>query len=171
MKADASVSPSPCRGCPWHEDFPVEWEADHYVTRRELAKFLTQGSGLLAAAGAALAVMGARPEHTAYSAQRICGVGEVPAGGSRLFRYPTEEDPCILVSRPDGEFRAYSQVCTHLACAVVHRPQSDSLFCPCHHGSFATNDGRPTGGPPTRRLPQIRLERRGEDLYAVGVEI
>ena len=32
----------------WREDFPVRWDEDHYMTRRELAKFLTLGSGLLA---------------------------------------------------------------------------------------------------------------------------
>ena len=36
----------------WREDFPVRWDEDHYVTRRELAKFLTLGSGLLAGAKA-----------------------------------------------------------------------------------------------------------------------
>jgi len=32
----------------WREDFPVRWDEDNYMTRRELAKFLTLGSGLLA---------------------------------------------------------------------------------------------------------------------------
>ena len=29
----------------WREDFPVRWDEDNYMTRRELAKFLTLGSG------------------------------------------------------------------------------------------------------------------------------
>ncbi len=41
-----------CAGCKptpkWRQDFPIEWEADHYVSRREMVKFLTLG---LAAAG------------------------------------------------------------------------------------------------------------------------
>jgi hypothetical protein len=28
-------------------------------------------------------------------------------------------------------------------------------------------DGSPTAGPPQRRLPRIRLEQRGDALYAV----
>ena len=32
----------------WRKDFPVRWDEDNYMTRRELAKFLTLGSGLLA---------------------------------------------------------------------------------------------------------------------------
>ena len=34
----------------WRQDFPIGWDNDHYVTRRELAKFLTLGSALLALA-------------------------------------------------------------------------------------------------------------------------
>ena len=49
----------------WREDFPVRWDADHYLTRRELAKFLTLGSALLTGATGALALasrMGTRPD-------------------------------------------------------------------------------------------------------------
>ena len=28
----------------WRQDFPVEWESDNYVTRREMVKFLALGS-------------------------------------------------------------------------------------------------------------------------------
>ena len=28
----------------WRDDFPVRWDDDNYMTRRELAKFLTLGS-------------------------------------------------------------------------------------------------------------------------------
>ena len=34
----------------WKRDFPIEWEGDHYVSRREMVKFLTLGSALLATA-------------------------------------------------------------------------------------------------------------------------
>jgi hypothetical protein len=39
-----------CKAPKWRTDFPIEWEGDHYVTRREMVKFLTLGSVLLAAA-------------------------------------------------------------------------------------------------------------------------
>ena len=76
-----------------------------------------------------------------------------------------------MLRGPDGALRAFSQVCTHLSCAVVHRPESDELFCPCHHGRFSASDGRPIAGPPVRRLPLIRLEQRGDDVIAVGKEV
>ena len=42
----------------WREDFPISWERDHYVTRRELVKFLTLGSALLVGANGLIAVIG-----------------------------------------------------------------------------------------------------------------
>jgi Rieske Fe-S protein len=156
----------------WREDFPVRWALDHYVTRRELAKFLTLGSALLAAASGVIAALGRWGRRPADGpAVRVASASAIPVGGSSLFRYPTSDDPCIVVRGDDGSLRAFSQVCTHLSCAVVHRAEEKDLFCPCHHGAFSASDGRPVAGPPTRRLPVIRLEQRGDDVFAVGKEV
>ena len=44
----------PCTSCKksekWRDDFPIEWEGDNYVSRREMVKFLTLGSLFLAVA-------------------------------------------------------------------------------------------------------------------------
>ncbi|MGE5245969.1 MAG: ubiquinol-cytochrome c reductase iron-sulfur subunit [Betaproteobacteria bacterium] len=155
----------------WREDFPIRWDDDHYVTRRELAKFLTLGSGLLAGANVLIALVGLTGRAPEAPERRIAVAGSIAPGTSLVFRYPTDEDPCILVRDDDGTFRAYSQVCTHLSCAVIYRANEQVLHCPCHKGLFAVADGRPVAGPPTRRLPRIRLEQRGGDLFATGVEI
>ena len=155
----------------WKEDFPIEWSRDHYVTRRELAKFLTLGSFLLAGASALIALAGRLWKPGTRRRVRIADESAIPPGGSLLFRYPTEEDPCILLRSPDGSLEAYSQVCTHLSCAVVYRPGDRTLFCPCHKGEFTCTEGRPIAGPPTRRLPRILLERRDGGVFAAGVEV
>jgi Rieske Fe-S protein len=156
----------------WRQDFPILWDEDHYVTRRELAKFLTLGSCTIVAATVGVAVVGdkLRPRG-AGGRVRIEGAESLPRLSSLLFRYPTDGDPCILVRRADGTLSAYSQVCTHLSCAVVHRPRSDQLHCPCHEGRFECADGRASGGPPTRRLPRVLLEQAAEGVFAVGVEV
>jgi arsenite oxidase small subunit len=159
--------------CPfhrWREDFPIRWDNDYYVTRRELAKFLTLGSALLVGANGALALLGLTQRAEEAGAVRIASVTEIAPGSSFLFRYPTGEDPCIGVRDESGAFHAFSQVCTHLACAVVYRPEARDLFCPCHRGVFELRDGAPVAGPPERPLPRIRLEQRGDELWAVGVE-
>jgi nitrite reductase/ring-hydroxylating ferredoxin subunit len=155
----------------WREDFPVRWDEDHYMTRRELAKFLTLGSGLLASTNLLVAFIGLTRRLPTPPERRIAAVTDVAAGASLVFRYPTLDDPCILVRDASGRFDAYSQVCTHLACAVVHDPHDHALACPCHNGLFAANDGRPLAGPPTRRLPRILLDQRGGDLFAIGIEV
>lgn len=157
----------------WREDFPIAWERAHYVSRRELTKFLTLGSGLLAGASATVAIVGEQHAQSRIDGPRtmIGRVSAIAAGGSVLFRYPTEGDPCILVRDDNGVLCAYSQVCTHLSCAVVHRAEDNELFCPCHHGHFDASSGRPTAGPPIRRLPRIRLEIVGDEIFAVGKDI
>lgn len=157
----------------WREDFPVGWEADHYVTRRELAKFLTLGSALLVGANAAIAVTGRPGAGRAHEAKRIASISDLAPGESLLFRYPGEDDPCILVRTKEGALVAFSQVCTHLSCAVVYRPADDRLFCPCHAGLFECAPGdqgaAPLEGPPERPLPRIVLDVRDGEVFATGV--
>jgi Rieske Fe-S protein len=155
----------------WRQDFPVRWDEDNYMTRRELAKFLTLGSGLLAGVNVLIALVGLTEQPPPAPVRRIAGIDEVAPGRSLLFRYPTEDDPCILVRDETGRYDAFSQVCTHLSCAVVHNPGDRALECPCHKGSFSSLDGRPLAGPPTRRLPRILIEPRGTDLVAIGIEV
>ena len=69
-----------------------------------------------------------------------------------------------------NEFVAFSQKCTHLSCAVIPRPDEGIFFCPCHEGRFDLRTGVPIAGPPKRPLTRIVLERRGDEIYAVGVE-
>jgi Rieske Fe-S protein len=155
----------------WREDFPVRWDEDHYLTRRELAKFLTLGSALLAGASGLLAVAADAGAPRQFPSAMIPGAASLRPGTSLLFRYPTADDPCILIKDGRGEVRAYSQVCTHLSCAVRYEAEENTIACPCHKGYFAVEDGRPTAGPPTRPLPRIRLEVRDDGIYAVGVEV
>ncbi len=167
-----------CEGCShknehrqWKQDFPIEWEKDHYVTRREMVKFLTLGSAFLVAANGVMAIAGrlARPQE--FQRKSVALASAVPVNSSVLFKYPTEADPCIMVRTKENEFVAYSPVCTHLSCAVVHKAEENTLFCPCHHGYFEIAEGRPIAGPPTRKLPRITLMQEGDVVFATGVEV
>ena len=73
--------------------------------------------------------------------------------------------------RTNGAFTAFSQKCTHLSCAVYYAAEKDRLECPCHEGYFSVRTGRVLQGPPPRPLPKIVLERRGERLVAIGVDL
>jgi len=105
-----------------------------------------------------------------YPQQPVAQLGEIPVGGVKLFTYPSEEDHCILVRTGESEYVSYSQKCTHLSCAVYYSQVSDQLECPCHQGFFSIRDGSVLQGPPTRPLPRVVLEKRGEQLVAVEMK-
>src|ERR1017187_8323398 len=151
----------------WRDDFPIEWEGDNYVSRREMVKFLTLGSMVLAIANW-LTVVSARFRRRGSKGEQRLGLSEdLIENGSALFRYPTAKDPCIAVRTTEGKLVAYSQVCTHLSCAVVYDKADQSLFCPCHNGRFNLEQGTPIAGPPTRPLPRIKLEESGGRIYSL----
>ena len=71
----------------WREDFPVRWDDDHYMTRRELAKFLTLGSGLLAGTNLLVALIGLSQQPPTPLERRIAAADDALPGTSLLFRY------------------------------------------------------------------------------------
>ncbi|HET7870876.1 MAG TPA: Rieske 2Fe-2S domain-containing protein [Terriglobales bacterium] len=155
----------------WREDFPVEWESDNYITRREMVKFLALGSLTIAGANFLLAALPHLSKAAEMPRKKLALASSIPVGGSMLFSYPTDKDPCILVRQNNGDLAAYSQVCTHLSCAVIHRANENALFCPCHQGYFTVAEGRPFAGPPTRPLPRIKIDLHADEIFAVGVEV
>lgn len=154
----------------WAEEFSVYAAEDAYVQRRQFTKFLVLTSFGMVAGNAwiCLKSVTATPR-TDYPEAAIAQASGIAPGTVRFFTYPGPNDPCILVRRTNGEFRAFSQKCTHLSCAVYYAPARDRLECPCHEGYFSVANGRVLQGPPPRPLPQIRLEQRGDDLVAVGL--
>lgn len=154
-----------------HEDFPIEWEDDHFVTRREFFKFLTLASGGVAVGTTALAVYSTLPKRErAFEPALICKVGELAPGTAKAFTYPRPTDICLLVCTQDGRYLAFSRRCTHLSCPVDYAIKSgrEMLYCPCHNGAFSVEDGTVLQGPPPHPLPRIRLEQRDDELWAIG---
>ena len=172
--ADEKEMANGCANCTrapkWRTDFPIEWEGDHYVSRREMVKFLTLGSAVLTTATWVTAAAAHISQNPAKGERYIGSAGMLEKEGSLLFRYPTDQDPCIALKTPEGKLVAYSQVCTHLSCAVIYSKQENELVCPCHNGHFNIEAGAPVSGPPTRPLPRIKLEQRGDQIFAVARE-
>lgn len=151
----------------WQEEFPYHWSADDLVTRRDTLRFLVGGSGALFLASAALAVAGAIRSSTVQHLTPIARVGELPENGYKVFSYPNTYADGILVNLPRKGLVAYSDVCTHLSCAVLYRADEQQFYCPCHEGHFDAYTGEVLGGPPTRPLPTIQLRITGDTIYAV----
>jgi nitrite reductase/ring-hydroxylating ferredoxin subunit len=157
----------------WKDDFPVAWADDHFVTRREFTKSLVLVSCAAFAANGALVAIGARERLRGsgpFEPRRVASVADVPPGGSLVFDFPEPGDRCLLLRLDSDRFVALGQKCTHLGCPVLYRHEEKKLHCPCHEGYFSAEDGRVLSGPPPRPLPRIQLERRGDDLWAIGIE-
>ena len=155
----------------WKDEFSVHTADERYVTRRQFSKFLVLTSMAMFVGQLWILVKSwFAPKAAAPPKQVIARRGEVEIGEVKLFAYPTAADHCILVRTAEDKYVAYSQKCTHLSCAVYYSRASNKLECPCHKGFFAVDDGRVLAGPPTRPLPQILLETRGDQLIAAGTQ-
>lgn len=71
--------------------------------------------------------------------------------------------PAIIVRTPEGEPRAFTAVCTHLACTVQYRPDLKHIWCACHDGHYDLH-GQVLAGPPPRPLDEFKVTVRGDDL-------
>lgn len=156
----------------WRRDFPIDWPQDDFVARRDFTKFMVLTSfALLVGQGWILAQNFMRRREGRPEIRRIASLASIPVGNAVVFDYPEPHDTCILVRTGEDRFVAYSQKCTHLACAVQPDLSKGQFVCPCHHGYFDMATGRPLAGPPRRPLPRIALEIRGDSIYATGVEL
>jgi cytochrome b6-f complex iron-sulfur subunit len=73
-------------------------------------------------------------------------------------------DPAVLVRLDEGDFVAYSAVCTHQGCTVAYR--NGELSCPCHGSVFdPANGAEVLGGPAESPLAEIPVEVRGGEVY------
>jgi Rieske Fe-S protein len=102
-------------------------------------------------------------------ARVIAHTDEIPVGGSLIFQYPADGDPCFLIRPAADSYLAFSRICTHNSCPVHYRADLNEFICPCHNGVYSASDGSVLGGPPPRPLPRIQLERRGADIIATGI--
>ena len=156
----------------WRQDFPIDWQQAHYVSRRDFTKFMVLTSLAFTAGQFWIVVKNYwRRRRGEPPFQQIATTDQLPIGGSKSFIYPESHDTCLLVRTGEKSFVAYSQKCTHLSCAVVPQPDKNRFYCPCHEGSFDLATGAPIGGPPQRPLPRINLELRNNVVYATGVEV
>ena len=147
----------------WKTNFPVRQSAEHDVSRRQFCKVaccsaLAVGAGWFTKDKLFPVPPGTKP-------LLVTRVAELPVGGYKLFAYPTEHHPCILVRLGENEFAAYSQSCTHLMCPVNYRHEQRQFYCPCHEGFFSAEDGRVLAGPPPRSLPRYPVENRDGEIW------
>lgn len=89
----------------------------------------------------------------------IAQVSEVGTGSAATFQ--NDGEPAVLVHLQNGDFVAYSAVCTHQGCTVAYESGSGMLNCPCHGSVFdPAQEAQPQSGPAQQPLPDIPVEVR-----------
>lgn len=156
---------------PWRHDFPIDTPQDLYLARREFTKFMVLTSFAFVVGQFWIAFQNLwRKTRGTPPVTRIVRLSELPVGGAVTFRYPTDDDPGLLVRPDEDSLVAYASQCTHLQCPVLPDVESGQLHCPCHAGYFDLATGEVLAGPPRRPLPRIRLDVRNGVVYATGIE-
>jgi len=155
----------------WRDEFSIDAADERYVARRQFGKFLVLTSLGMAVGNLWILVRSLLWRQEAIPSQWVARAEEMRVGAVKIFRYPGPNDPCLLLRTSEDSYVAYSQKCTHLSCAVYPSSDGRRLECPCHEGYFSVADGRVLQGPPPRPLPRVLLERKDDELWAVGVDL
>jgi Rieske Fe-S protein len=138
------------------------------LTRRSFVDYFL-GGGVLAMVGSivfpVLKYIMPPPIPQAVQNDVVAGkVNELAPNAGKVFRFGNK--PGILVRTPEGDYRAFSAVCTHLQCTVQYRNDFKHIWCACHNAHFDLH-GRNLEGPPPRPLEEYRVEIRGEDVVVI----
>jgi Rieske Fe-S protein len=100
-------------------------------------------------------------ESTASTVTLSIKPNDVKANSGQIFRFGSQ--PAILIKDANGELKAFSAVCTHLACIVQYRSDISHIWCACHNGHFDLN-GRNVEGPPPKPLEQYVVNVRADQI-------
>ena len=94
----------------------------------------------------------------------IAQEADVAPGSATEFTDTETGQPAVLVHLQDGDFAAYSAVCTHQGCTVAY--QNPNLVCPCHGSVFDPANGGAVVAPPANTpLPEIPVEVRDGGVF------
>jgi Rieske Fe-S protein len=144
-------------------------------SRRSFLGLLSAGLGALAAAAAAVPVLGAaltpwirpRPRSGGQRFQ-VCSTFDLEPGipkrvdlhASARDAWALQDDTTIgsvwLVKGADGRVAAFSTVCPHLGCPIALAGNS-TFHCPCHDSDFKLDGSRMTG-PSERGMDSLEVE-------------
>lgn len=137
-------------------------EATSELSRRSVVRALAVGGvtlPVLAGCGDDDATSSAVAPATGRQGQTLVAAGDVPVGGGTIL-----DDQQLVVTQPvEGEFKAFSAVCTHSQC-LVGSIADGVIRCPCHNSLYSIDDGSVLGGPAPSPLPTVAVTVKGGEV-------
>ncbi|MFJ4970268.1 Rieske (2Fe-2S) protein [Streptomyces sp. NPDC088755] len=101
----------------------------------------------------------ASPGASPGGGEQLAATADIPVGGGTIFKQQK-----VVVTQPEeGEFKAFSAVCTHASC-LVSTVSDGTINCPCHGSKFSITDAAVEAGPATRPLPAERITVSGGSI-------
>ena len=104
------------------------------------------------------------PSGKAVRGRHIATAAQLAPGAAVRFS-DDNGDPAWLVHETNGDFRAFSAICTHAGCAVDI--SGGQFVCPCHGGTYDISSGEVTGGPPPQPLAPLKVDVVNGDVRLV----
>ncbi|MBB1251961.1 Rieske (2Fe-2S) protein [Streptomyces alkaliterrae] len=102
---------------------------------------------------------GTPQEPGAEAGAELGPTSDIPVGQGKVFR-----DEKVVVTQPtNGDFKAYSAVCTHENC-LVSEVSGGTINCACHGSKFNVADGTVASGPAQRPLPPASITVDGNTI-------
>jgi len=122
------------------------------------------GIGVLGVTSAALAACGgddpAPGAGSTPAGNAIAATADVPVGGGLILESPS---PIVITQPTEGEFMAFSAICTHQGC-TVGSVADNTISCPCHGSRYDAATGEVTGGPAPQPLPAQAIVVEGDQI-------
>ncbi len=89
-------------------------------------------------------------------------LGELAPNSFKIFRFGNS--PGILINTGSGELKAFTAICTHLACTVRYDNETQTIHCPCHNGRFDLA-GNVLSGPPPAPLEEYEIKVFKKNIF------
>lgn len=124
-----------------------------------LATVLTACGGSGAESTATQESQAPEATETAPATGALASTADIPVGGGAVFA----DQKVVVVQPTEGEFKAYSALCTHQGCPV-DSVADGSIACPCHGSKFSVADGSVQGGPATTPLGEVAIKVEGDEI-------
>jgi Rieske Fe-S protein len=112
------------------------------------------GVPLVAACGGSGGDSGGSP-----STGTVGKTSEVPVGSGKIFA----ADKVVVTQPTEGDFQAFSAICTHQGC-VVADIKGEDIDCTCHGSKFSITDGSVVKGPATKALEKLTATVKGGEI-------